>query len=146
VARSTHSTALISLVFIAMLAGPAAPPSQASPNRQIDSLRTVVDSGDLARAEAMARRLLVASERAAPPDSLQMGLVLDELAVVLRRTGRERTREAEEVCERALAIKAATVGVDHESYAASLNTLGTLYFYRKEFERAKPPLTPAFNI
>ncbi|HEU5311343.1 MAG TPA: tetratricopeptide repeat protein, partial [Candidatus Eisenbacteria bacterium] len=118
----------------------------ANPSAGLDSLRILVDTGELTRAEPLARRLLRYEEADSRPDSLEMALILDQLGVILRRTGRERTAEAEATCRRALFLKEAVLGTDDASYAASLHGLGALYYARMEYERSRPLLTRAYEI
>lgn len=137
------------VTVLAALAGPLillCPQGARCAPAGLERVQAMIDSGDLGPAEKAVRALLIETEASAGPDALDVALVLDELAVVLRRCGKERTREAELVCERAMAIKAARVGTDDASYAASEHNLGLLYYARTEYERAGPLLTHAHAI
>jgi tetratricopeptide (TPR) repeat protein/CHAT domain-containing protein len=102
----------------------------------LEEIRHWNQAGRSADAERAARAVLKDAERVRGPESIEVAVILDELAVALRRGGKSAEPEALEVCQRAVRIKERVVGRQDPRYATSLYNLGLLYLGRKNYEAA----------
>jgi len=103
-------------------------------------------AGNYPEMERAARALLLTQENSYGPNSTETAEALDLLAVALLKNGKSGEREAREVCNRALEIKASTSGKQTATYAASLTNLGAILITSGAYEEARAPLEGALAI
>ncbi len=135
------SLALLSLFFLA-----APPPIVQAADVSPDAVQGLIQAGHYSEAESQARELLHEIEEIHGKESLDAANVLDLLSDALRLGGKASNPEALAICERALRIKAMTVGDQDVSYAKSLHNCGALHLARGEFELARSPLRRALEL
>jgi tetratricopeptide (TPR) repeat protein len=97
-----------------------------------------------AQAEPLLRRALAIDEASYGPDHPDVATILNNLAALLRDTG--RLAEAEPLFRRALAIHEASLGPDHSTVASGLNNLAHLLQDTNRLAEAEPLTRRALTI
>jgi CHAT domain-containing protein/tetratricopeptide (TPR) repeat protein len=88
-------------------------------------------------AEQLSRELLAKAEKHLPPDSLEIGRILNLWVDCLFRLGLGSTNEALRAAERQLAIKQKALGQEHSEALHAAEFLASVYDYRYEPVRAR---------
>jgi CHAT domain-containing protein/Tfp pilus assembly protein PilF len=114
---------------------------------EIDAIRSEIEEGRYAEAEAAARELLKEVEASDGSDSLQAARVLDVLVEALTRSGGLANHpDARTLGERAVEIKERHLGADHPEVADSLLNIGIVLTELGELPQAMPYLERALAI
>jgi tetratricopeptide (TPR) repeat protein len=95
-------------------------------------------------AEHLFRRAIATAEKAAGPETAEMGACLNNLGKVLHE--RNRLSEAEPLYRRALAITESACGLDDPEVAVRLSNLGALLLATQRLTEAEPMLRRALEI
>ena len=98
--------------------------------------------GDFKTAESLYREALEVDRRALGPDSMEVGAILNDLAMTLEE-GKGDYDGAQPLLEESLAIKRAHLEPRDPDLAQSLNNLGMLYYRKKDYAKAEPLLREA---
>jgi CHAT domain-containing protein/tetratricopeptide (TPR) repeat protein len=105
---------------------PTATPPTANATAASDDIRALLDAGETARAEALARERLAAAERVQGPQSLQAARAIDLVVEAVWRQRKTADPADRALAERALAIKEHALGKDDLELAVSATNLGWL--------------------
>jgi tetratricopeptide (TPR) repeat protein len=100
--------------------------------------------GDYATAETRYREALEVVRRARGEDALEVGQVLNDLAMTLQE-GKADYDGALPLLERSLAIKRAHLKPGDPDLPQSLNNLGMVYYRKKNYAKAEPLLREALE-
>ena len=101
-------------------------------------------AGKYAQATEIAKRSLAISEKALGPDHPDVGISLNNLALLYQAEG--RLAEAEPLLKRSLAVQEKAAGSDHSRVGVSLNNLAELYRHQGRFAEAEPLYKRSLSI
>ncbi|MEM9998725.1 MAG: serine/threonine-protein kinase [Bacteroidota bacterium] len=97
-----------------------------------------------AEAETILRDLAARERRQPTPDTLELALTLNNLAIVLR--AHERYDEAEAPAEEAYTLRRAALGDGHPAVAASLGVLGSIYRNQDRLDEAETAYRESLRV
>jgi tetratricopeptide (TPR) repeat protein len=105
---------------------------------------TLVDLGELDRAEPVLKRSLAMFEKACGPDSVEAAEAGNNLAMLYRRDG--HLALAQEQMERSLPLLEQRLGGGHPEFAKALNGMFVILVEENQWDRAEPYLRRALQI
>jgi CHAT domain-containing protein/tetratricopeptide (TPR) repeat protein len=129
---------LVSPANVILAAQDEKPPTDhATSGQTLDEARTGLKTGEYSRAESIARSLLPEVEGIHGVDSLETAEVLDVIVEALWLGGKSRNPETKAFAEKAIRIKEALLGIEHEDLIKSLSNLGIVYFQVGDYSKAE---------
>jgi tetratricopeptide (TPR) repeat protein/CHAT domain-containing protein len=112
----------------------------------IEGVRSLLQAGSYAKAEAEAKELLAAAEREHGSDSLEAAAVLDVLVDALSRGGKAKEPGTVSLARRALSIRENRQGPENLDFAKSLNILAGVLYRMGDYSGAKAAYERSLGI